>query len=121
MRKNKNKKVIIKDQSLIDKKKNKSLVVKIENLTAPKKRKVVEWNYKTNQIVYIKNGFANSFSSKNTDVNFRNAISSIHIIDEYVLIVADKKFKGISIEENYFFILYRGSIYTMSGKHFKEA
>ena len=118
MRKNKNKKVIIKDQSLIDKKKTKSLVVKIENLTAPKKRKIVEWNYKTNQIVYIKNGFANALSNKRS--THRNSTPSIHIIDEYILIVADRKFKGISIEENYFFILYRGSIYTMSGKHFKE-
>ena len=117
MRKNKNKKIIIKDQSLIQKKKNKSLIIK-ENVTAPKKRKVVEWNYKTNQIVYIRNGFANAFSNKRP--THRTAAPSIHIIDEYVLIVADRKFKGISIEENYFFILYRGSIYTMSGKYFKE-
>ena len=113
MRKNKNQKIIIKDQSLIDDRKKTSKVIK-EITSSTKLKKVVEWNYKTNQIVYIKQGYCTlvTANKKNT--------TSIVIDDEYVLVVADRQFKGISVEENFFFVLYRGSIYKISGKFLKQ-
>tara|TARA_B000000557_G_scaffold263277_1_gene265729 strand:+ start:616 stop:948 length:333 start_codon:yes stop_codon:yes gene_type:complete len=83
----------------------------IFNGDKPKKQvKTISWNYKKNELVYIKSGTAYHLDKM---VSFNHVV----IDDAYVLIIGDKQYKKYTVEENWFFILYKDAVLTISGKH----
>lgn len=94
-----NKNLVIKDpNALTESKKNRSKstrrnsIIRKDNSSPTRKTKVVQWNYKVNQLVKFK------------------------ISGELGLIVADKQFHNIALETNTFFILTSNRVLHCNGR-----
>jgi len=94
-----NKNLVIKDpNALAESKKNRSKstrrksIIRKDNSSPTRKTKVVQWNYKVNQLVKFK------------------------ISGELGLIVADKQFHNIALETNTFFILTSNRVLHCNGR-----
>jgi hypothetical protein len=97
MARSKNGNLKIKDpNALAEAKKNRSnkkkQIIRKDSSSPKTKTKVVQWNYKPNQLV-----------------KFRNT-------GEYGLIVADKQFHNRSLETNYFFVLISNRVLQCNGR-----
>lgn len=68
-----------------DSKRSKKDIIKKSNIPLEKPKKVIQWNFKVNQLVKVHNPYTKEYS--------------------YGLIVADEKFHSSTLEKNKFFVL----------------
>jgi len=91
------KKQIAKTRGLPKKRPSRKVIKKEIHKNYETKKKVIEWNYKVNDIVLCP---------------FHN--------NQIGLIISDNKYFGKRVEKNYFFVLLGSQVVALNGQHLKK-